>query len=186
MVIFTKMKKDLERVIEIPENVQVEMKDSEIIIKADGKELKRIFNLPNVSIDIADKKIRISAKNATKREGKIMGTSEAHIRNMIKGVQGDFIYKLEICNVHFPMNVKVEGETVVIKSFLGETIERVAKILGGVKVEIDGKEITVSSHDREAAGQTSANIEKATRLRGKDRRIFQDGIFITEKPGREI
>lgn len=186
MVIFIEMKKDLGRVIEIPENVRVEAKGSEIIVKANGKELKRDFNLPNVSIDVSDKKIRISAKKATKREGKIIGTSEAHIKNMLKGVQEGFVYKLEICNVHFPMNVKVEGESVVIKSFLGETIERVAKILDGVKVEIDGKEITVSSHDREAAGQTSANIEKATKLKGKDRRRFQDGIFITEKPGREM
>jgi large subunit ribosomal protein L6 len=105
---------------------------------------------------------------------------------MISGVQEDFIYKLEIANVHFPMNVKVEGENVVIKSFLGETTERNAKIIPKASVEVKGNQIEVKSANIEAAGQTAANIEKATRLTGRDRRVFQDGIFITEKPGRII
>ena len=84
------------------------------------------------------------------------------------------------------MNVKADNEKVIIKSFLGETTERVAKILPNVKLEIKGTNITVSSSNIEAAGQTAANLEKATRLTGRDRRIFQDGIFITEKPGRII
>ncbi len=68
---------------------------------------------------------------------------------------------------------------------------RVFKDLGKIhlpeaKVDIKGTSITVSSSNIEAAGQTAANLEKATRLTGRDRRIFQDGIFITEKPGRKI
>ena len=72
------------------------------------------------------------------------------------------------------------------KSFLGETTQRIANIVEGVNVDIKGSEITISSPDIEAAGQTATNIETATRLTGRDRRIFQDGIFITNKHGREI
>jgi len=93
---------------------------------------------------------------------------------------------LEICNVHFPMNVKLDGDRVNIKSFLGETTVRVSKVLPNVKVDIKGSHITVSGSDIEATGQTAANLEKATRLIGRDRRIFQDGIFITKKPYRVI
>ena len=34
---------------------------------------------------------------------------------------------------------------------------------------------------KEKVGQTSANIERACRIRGRDRRVFQDGIYIVEK-----
>ena len=116
----------------------------------------------------------------------MIGTIWAHLKNMINGVGNDFVYELEVCNVHFPMNVKVDGDRVIIKSFLGETTLREARIVGDAKVDIKGNKITVSSFDIEAAGQTAGNLEKATRLAGRDRRIFQDGIFITKKPGRSF
>ncbi|MCK4649987.1 50S ribosomal protein L6 [Candidatus Pacearchaeota archaeon] len=180
------MNKDLERVIEIPEGVEVVVSGKEFIVKGNGKELKKSFDLGKIGVEIKDGKVVLNAKGATKREAKMMGTVEAHLKNMIKGLGEDFVYELEICNVHFPMNVKIEGGDVVVKSFLGETTVRKAKILENVKVDIAGIKISVSSHDIEAAGQTAANLEKATRLTGRDRRIFQDGIFITAKPGRVI
>jgi len=88
--------------------------------------------------------------------------------------------------VHFPMNVKAEEKKIIIKSFLGETTVREAAVLDGVKVDISGNKIVVTGPDIEATGQTAANLEKATRLTGRDRRIFQDGIFITKKPYRTI
>ncbi len=180
------MKKDIERIIEIPDTVQANIDGAKVVLKKDGKEVTRLFELPNVSIEKKGNQIILSAKKATKRELRVIGTAEAHIKNMIKGLGEDFVYHLEVCNVHFPMNVKVEGAKLVIKSFLGETVDRHANILKNVKVEVKGNQITVSSHEREAAGQTAANIEKATKLRGRDRRIFQDGIFMTEKCGRKI
>ena len=67
-----------------------------------------------------------------------------------------------------------------------ETKERKAKILKDVKVKIEKDTITVESHNKEAAGQVAANIEKAARLKNKDTRVFQDGIYLVKKPGRTI
>ncbi len=180
------VKIDVERLVKIPEGVGVNISGDKINIEKEGKKVERIFNIGRLKIEKAGEDIKISCKKGTKREGKMAGTIAAHIQNMIKGVCEDFVYKLEICNVHFPMTVKSEGEKMVIKSFLGESVERVAKILPGVTVDIKGNAITLSSVDRESAGQTAANIEKATRLSGRDRRVFQDGIFITEKPRRDL
>ena len=180
------MKQDVERIIEIPEGVVVEISRGSVKVKKDDKNLERDFNFGMLKINKTEKEVKISCKNSGKWERKTAGTIAAHIQNMIKGVGEDFVYKLEICNVHFPMNVKVDGEKIVIKSFLGESVERVAKIVSGAKVEVKGNEITITSPNREIAGQTAANIEKATRLSGRDRRVFQDGIFITEKPGRDL
>lgn len=180
------MKKDLERIIEIPEEISLELNGELVILKKDSKTIERKFNFGKVSLVRDGTNLKISAKQASKRESKMVGTIWAHINNMIKGLLNNFEYKLEVCSVHFPMNIKQESDHLTIKSFLGEKQDRKAKIIPGVEIEIKGNIITLTSPDIEKVGQTAANIEKATRLKGRDRRIFQDGIFITEKPGRKI
>jgi large subunit ribosomal protein L6 len=180
------MKKDLQRTIELPEGFLAETAGKAITVKGNSGEISKEFNQGKVVISVDGNKVNISAKNATRRESTMIGTIWAHVKNMIKGLEEDFTYKLEICSVHFPMNVKAEGDMITIKSFLGEKEDRQSKIVNGSTVEIKGTQITVTSKDIEKAGQTAANLEKATRLKGRDRRIFQDGIFITEKNGREI
>jgi large subunit ribosomal protein L6 len=84
------------------------------------------------------------------------------------------------------MTLKLEKNKLLINNFLGEKNPRVANILSGVDVDIKGQNITISSHDKTSAGQTAANIEKATKIRLRDRRIFQDGIYLIERAGRVI
>ena len=188
MLISIRMKKDLQRIIEIPEGVQVEINKNIIVVKSGGKELIRDFDFGKVKVEKTEKELKLSVNGASRNESRMIGTIWAHLKNMLAGVGEDYVYKLEIANVHFPMSVKVDGanKQVVIKSFLGEAADRFSKIVEGVKVEVNGENIIVSSHDKEKAGQTAANLEKAARLTGRDRRIFQDGIYITEKPGRVI
>ena len=104
---------------------------------------------------------------------------------MIRGVNEGFTYELKICSGHFPMTVKKEGEEVVISNFLGEKIPRKSKIIQGVDLEVKGDMIIVKSPDREKAGQTAANLEKATFIKKRDRRIFQDGCYIVSKPTKQ-
>ena len=116
----------------------------------------------------------------------MFGTLKAHFNNMIKGLTEKFKYKLQIANVHFPMNVSVDknANELVVKNFLGEKKDRRIKLVEGVDVKVNGEVIELESINIEKAGQCAANIEKGAKVRNKDRRIFQDGIFIVEKPGR--
>ena len=125
----------------------------------------------------------LTCAKANKKDIANIHAQAAHIRNLFKGLNEQFVYEMAICNVHFPMTVKVEGNKLAITNFLGEKVPRSANILPGVEVKIEGSKIKISSADVEKAGQTAANIEKASRVTNKDRRIFQDGIFITHKPG---
>jgi len=167
--------------IEIPEGVTIELVKKVLKTKGPKGEIERKFSARNVSLSIATNQIILSSEKPTKREKKMINTFKAHIKNMLEGVKGGYIYKLKICSGHFPMTVTVEEDKLIIKNFVGEKVPRKAKILQNVKVEIAGEEITVESANKEAAGQTASNIELATIIRNKDRRIFQDGIYITEK-----
>ena len=180
------MKKPLQQIIEIPEGVEVKLDGTEVSVKGVCGENKRKFNFGKLDVELKDKKIIIGNKNSTKREKKMMNTITAHINNMIKGVQEKFEYKLKICFSHFPFNVEVQGDQAIIKNFLGEKIPRKLQILEGVNVKVEKEIITLNSINKELAGQTAANFEKATRVTNRDRRIFQDGIFIINKPWREI
>ncbi len=105
---------------------------------------------------------------------------------MFKGIQEKFDYKLKIASSHFPISVELKENKATIKNFLGEKIPREVKILKDVEVKIDKDIITIKSIKKELAGQTASNFEKATRIKMKDRRVFQDGIFITNKSGKKI
>jgi len=180
------MHKNLFVEIEIPEGVEVILNENEFSIRGKEGELKRKFYAPSLEFKIEDNKIIIGNKDSTKREKKMMNTIEAHLNNMIKGVQKKFEMKLKVCFAHFPITVEIKGDTAIIKNFLGEKTPRSCVIIDGAEVEVKGQDIIVKAMDREIAGQTSANFEKATWIRLRDRRVFQDGIFITNKAGKEM
>lgn len=180
------MKKELYQEIEIPKGVEATIEGSVLTVKGPEGENKKTFNVNNLDFEKKDNKIIIGNKKSTKREKKMMNTIASHIKNMIKGVQEKFEYKLKVCFSHFPMTVEIQDNKALIKNFFGEKIPRKVEIPAGVDVKIDKEIITVISSNKELAGQTAANFESATRISKRDRRIFQDGIFITNKAGREM
>jgi large subunit ribosomal protein L6 len=175
---------DYKREIEVPADVESSVENNEVRVKKAGKELRRRF--PHIIVEKKDSKIMIRTRDSLRKDKKKINSVVAHINNMIAGLSKDYQYKLQICSVHFPMNVSVKDDFVIIKNFLGETRDRKAKILPHVQVKVNKEIIEVSSPNKEAAGQTAANIEKSAVVRNKDRRIFQDGIFMIEKSGEAI
>ena len=173
--------------IEFPSGIHVEVKDNKIILKKESKELERAFS-PLFKVNVSGNKIILSSKKATKKEKKLFGSLKAHIRNMIQGLEEGFKYKLQAVSVHFPITLKVDeaNNELLIKNFLGEKKDRVIRLIPGVNVKINKDVIELECHDIEKAGLVASNIEKGTKIRFRDRRIFQDGIFITEKPGRKM
>ncbi len=180
------MKKEYFQKIEIPEGVNAEIEGTILKVKGPAGENSREFRINNFSFEKKGNEIIVGSKKATKKEKKMINTTKSHVKNMIKGVQKRFEYKLKICYNHFPFTVEIKGNEAIIKNFLGEKIPRKLKIPGGAEVKIEKDILKVSSYDKELAGQAAANFENATRIRLRDRRVFQDGLFITEKDGREI
>jgi len=175
---------DINQTIKIPENVTVEIANGLVKIKGKNGEIERTLSDRNVKIAVEEGSIVLSSKKPTKREKRMIGTFKAHIKNMIKGVEEGYTYKLKVASSHFPITVNLEGRDLVVKNFLGEKIPRRCKIPEGVNVKVDGSIITVESPDIEKAGKTASLIELTTRITKRDRRVFQDGVYITQKPER--
>ncbi len=171
--------------IEVPQGITCEMNDIGIIkIKGSKGEAERRLLHPLVILKKEGSNITLATKSSKRKSKRMVNSYHAHILNLLRGAQEGFIYKLKICSGHFPMTVKQEGDKIVISNFLGEKIPRIAQILPGAKIKIEKEVIIVEASNIESAGQTAANIEMATRVKGRDRRVFQDGIYITEKPVR--
>jgi large subunit ribosomal protein L6 len=168
--------------ISIPEKVSVEILNNKVIVSGPkGQVEKRLELTAEIKMEKKDNKIIISSEKERREIKSLIGTSTAHIKNLIEGVTKGFTYKLKVVFSHFPIQVKVEKDKVLFLNFLGERIPRVAKIVGKTEVKVEGQEIIVSGVDLEAVGQTASNLELATRRTGYDKKIFQDGCYISSR-----
>jgi large subunit ribosomal protein L6 len=181
-----KMRQRYEEEIKIPDGVSCEFGQGIIKFKKGDIEIERKISILGTELKNEKGVVKFICNKANRKNIAAIKTHITHIKNILDGLENKFVYEMEICNVHFPITAKVEKDKVLISNFLGEKVNRFAQILEGVEVEIKSQNVTVSSPDIEKAGQTAANIEKASRVQNKDRRIFQDGIFITSKPGGMI
>lgn len=167
--------------IEVPEGVEVIIEDNVVSVKGPNGKDSRKFTYPNVSINKEEDMVVLETSFPKKKDKAMIGTTKAHINNMITGVTDGFTYKMKIVFAHFPMTVKVNKDIVVIDNFLGERNPRNSKIVGDSKVVVKGDEVTITGINKEHVGQTMANLEQATKIKGRDPRVFQDGIYLISK-----
>jgi len=167
--------------VEIPEGVEVSLEGSQVKVRGPKGELTRVMSYPGISFQQRGTKLFISSEGRRKREMAMIGTFAAHVRNMIKGVTQGFEYRLKVVHSHFPITVRKEGREILIDNFLGEKTPRRSRIFGDVEVSIKGNSIVVTGINLEEVAQTAANIELATRVSRRDRRVFQDGVYIVSK-----
>ena len=167
--------------VEVPSDVEVEMTRNVVTVKGEKGKLTRDFSHAPVSITLEKNMVTVMAKWPRKKELSLVGTICSHIRNMITGVTKGFTYKLKIVFSHFPMSVKVKERTVEIENFTGERSSRVARIFGDVKILVKDEDVIVQGMNIEEVSQTAANIQRKTKIKSKDPRVFLDGIYVYEK-----
>ena len=163
--------------IVIPKEVEVEVNGNTVVVKGKNGKVEKSFRGRGFKIERKGDAIAVEGGDGG---GMLAGTVEAHLRNMFKGVTEGFSHRLQAVHSHFPMSVEVKGDKVLIKNFIGEKKPRTANIVGETKVEVKGTDIFVSGPDKDAVGQTCANISSATAIKEKDSRVFQDGVYLVE------
>jgi large subunit ribosomal protein L6 len=125
--------------------------------------------------------LRLKIPADRKRSQSLLRTWAAHVRNLAGGVTLGVEAKMKVVAAHFPMKVSVRGEELVIENFLGEKFPRSTRLRPGTKAVVEGDIVTLSGNDVEQVGQSAANIERVTRIRDYDPRVFQDGIYLIER-----
>jgi len=169
------------RRVRIPDGVKVQLDGTTLKVTGPKGQLERSIRFPQVTLNIDGKEVVIATESRKKEITAMVGTFEAHTKNMCRGVLDGFEYRMKVVYSHFPIQLKLQGNKLEISNFLGEKKARYAKIEPGVSTKVASDEVVLSGINRELVGTTAANIEHATHIRNRDPRVFQDGIFIIQR-----
>ncbi|MBY8983679.1 MAG: 50S ribosomal protein L6 [Candidatus Lokiarchaeota archaeon] len=177
--------------LEIPDGVKVTLEGGHHIrVKGPKGDITKDFShVRGIKVKIENKKIIFSTDFPKSSTLALIKTVMSIINNLIVGVQTNYKYVSKVAYSHFPCSVKVDNknQNIIVENFLGERAPRVAKYPDNVKVEVKGDDVYFIGPDKEALGQTAANVKTACRIRKKDPRVFQDGVYLYKiQLGEEI
>ena len=173
--------------IPIPSGVKVTLSEdkAELVISGKLGSSKRSLNTRLFSTAIEGNKIvltEVKNKKLAKMSSLSAQALASELKNAMNGVENGIEKHMRILFAHFPMSIEIKGDLFMAKNVLGEKKPRIARIVGSTKVEVKGQEVMVKGVDQYDVGQTAANLHKLSFARGKDTRVFQDGIFyVTEE-----
>ena len=176
--------------LDIPKNIEVSVtEDHHITVKGPKGEVTKDFShIRGITISVKGNKILFSAHFPKNKTVALVKTVYNIINNLIIGVQTNYQYVLMVCYSHFPCNVEVNDDEIAVVNFLGERAPRKTKFdPKDAKIEVKGDEVFLIGPDKEKLGQIASNIKRACRIRKKDPRVFQDGVYLYKKMvGEEI
>ncbi|MHA2357599.1 MAG: 50S ribosomal protein L6 [Candidatus Heimdallarchaeaceae archaeon] len=171
----------------IPEEVKISIKGKTVTAEGTKGTLTKSFEKEDIELKKTKKKIDVTAYYINKRKKASTLAVVGHIENMIKGVSEGYVYKSKIIFSHFPITVEPDNNKriVTIKNLYGGRKPIVVPIFGpDTNVKVDRDDVIIEGIDKEAVGQTTANMQEACRLRGKrkkDPETFMDGVWRWDK-----
>jgi large subunit ribosomal protein L6 len=154
--------------------VTVRVEGQKVAVKGPHGEVQKILS-KEASVLVKGDKVEVTSASKA-----LAGTIESVVDSMVKGVVAPYTRNFKLIYAHFPVSIEVKGNDITIKNFLGEKQARKTVLIGSTKVQAKGQGVTVSGPDKEAVGQTVANLRTAMKIKEKDSRIFQDGIYEIE------
>ncbi len=166
--------------IDIPKGISVEIKQDRIIVSGSLGKNERLFNNAILNVKKEGEKISVGTDTSKRLQKKASSAAIAlakEIKNDIDGVSKHFEINMESTFAHFPMTLEAKGDSLIIKNMLGERAARTAHIVGDTKIEIKDKKVRVYGIKLDDVTQTAANIRIAVKIRNKDNRVFQDGVY---------
>ncbi|MGP8077447.1 MAG: 50S ribosomal protein L6 [Thermoplasmata archaeon] len=169
--------------VDLPKGVVLTVHGRKLRAKGPLGTVERPFpsDVLDLSIDGASATLTVRLPPERKESRALLRTWAAHVANLAGGVTRGVEARLKVVAAHFPMKVQVRGEELVIENFLGEKFPRSTQLTPGTKAVVEGDIVTLTGWDVEQVGQSAANVERVTRIREYDPRVFQDGIYLIER-----
>ena len=173
----------IERDVELVDDLKVTIKGSEVTMEGSKGTLVKNFDNFNVELKKLKNKINIKSFFVDKKRKANMLAVVGYLQSMMKGVTQGYIYKSKIIFSHFPITVEPDNKKrlVTIKNLYGGRKPLVVSIVGDeTTVSVDKDDVIIEGIDKEAVGQTTANMQEICKLRGKrkkDPETFMDGIW---------
>jgi large subunit ribosomal protein L6 len=166
--------------VPIQEGVSVTISGNIVTVRGSLGENKRRFNDALLAVANESNAITITGTEAKKlkRKAQISEQSLAkELKNDMNGVTKYFEIEMKSIHAHFPLTIEVKGSQILLKNMIGERAPRVLNIIGNTKVEVKGQNLKIYGTSHDDVSQTAANVRKASKIRNKDERVFQDGVY---------
>jgi large subunit ribosomal protein L6 len=169
--------------VPLPKGVTLRAEKGVLHVKGPQGELARPYPADAIGIEAKGGTVTLTLKLPPHRKvaKALLGTWDAHVRNLLTGANVGFEAKLKSVAAHFPMKLQVKEDHLLIENFLGEKFPRTASIVEGVQATVEGEFVLLRGADIERVGRAAAEIERTTHIRDYDPRVFQDGIYIVER-----
>ena len=169
--------------VPIPDKVKVDIKETTVRVEGPKGRVEKTF-APVVSIEIADKKVRVKPLDETRFANAMYGTARSIIAGMVKGVTAGYQKDLEIQGVGFKANLK--GNQLDLA--LGYSHPILMTIPEGIKLTVtDGTKLKVEGCDKQLVGAVTAEIRSyypPEPYKGKGVRIV--GERVRRKEGKTV
>jgi large subunit ribosomal protein L6 len=143
--------------VAVPNGVQINVQGSDVHVKGPKGELKRTFS-PQIGIALENGELVITRKSDDPKERALHGTTRAVLANMVRGVSSGFETVLQVEGVGY--RAELQGKDLAL--FVGYSHPVKFPPPAGISFEVDLKtrQIKVLGYDREAVGQTAAEIRR--------------------------
>lgn len=137
----------------IPAGVTVVVEGHTVTTTGPKGAIKRHF-APEISVEVNDGKVIVSAKGTGKYVMSLFGTTRALINNDVLGVSNGWSKKMELVGTGF--RAEVAGSELSLTVGYSHPVK--IKAPEGITFKVEKNIVTVDGFDRELVGQVSANI----------------------------
>ncbi|WP_171299998.1 50S ribosomal protein L6 [Enterococcus cecorum] len=142
------------KVVVLPQGVEVKQNGNEITVKGPKGELTRTF-LEDIKMNIEGNEVTFTRPNDSKEMKTIHGTTRAIFHNMVVGVSEGFQKALELIGVGY--RAQLQGSKLVLNVGYSHPVEITAP--AGITFEVPSNtQVVVKGISKEAVGEIAANI----------------------------